>query len=67
MKYTPVGIGFMGLHFYLLLPLLFRGKDAPPYSLKTPFPNKTYNDLNSTLSENNLTPNATLHIVPRKL
>jgi len=44
-----------------------RGKDAPPYSLKTPFPNKTYNDLNSTLSENNLTPNATLHIVPRKL
>ncbi|KAJ8027363.1 UBX domain-containing protein 11 [Holothuria leucospilota] len=39
-----------------------RSSDAPDYELITTFPNKCYNNLDLTLEECGLTPNATVHL-----
>lgn len=40
-----------------------RNDDGVPYVLKTSFPNQTYDNLDKTLKEYGLVPNATLHVV----
>ncbi|PFX28784.1 UBX domain-containing protein 11 [Stylophora pistillata] len=44
-----------------------RPKDAPPYDIKTSFPNRVYDDPNATLQECGLVPNATLHLLVKKV
>lgn len=44
-----------------------RPKGAPPYDIKTSFPNKVYDDLNASLQECGLVPNATLHLLAKKM
>ncbi|RMX52794.1 hypothetical protein pdam_00021372, partial [Pocillopora damicornis] len=44
-----------------------RPKDAPPYEIKTSFPNRVYDDPNATLQECGLVPNATLHLLVKKV
>lgn len=43
-----------------------RPKDAPPYTMKTSFPNQVYDNPNLTLQECGLVPNATLHLLAKK-
>lgn len=43
-----------------------RGDNLPVYHLKTSFPNKSYDDVNKTLKECGLVPNATLYMVVSK-
>lgn len=43
-----------------------RPKDAPPYTIKTSFPNQVYDNPNLTLQECGLVPNATLHLLAKK-
>lgn len=45
----------------------YRPKDAPPYEIKTSFPNRVYDDPNATLQECGLVPNATLHLLVKKV
>lgn len=44
-----------------------RPKDAPPYEIKTSFPNRVYDDPIATLQECGLVPNATLHLLVKKV
>ncbi|KAJ7378359.1 UBX domain-containing protein 11 [Desmophyllum pertusum] len=44
-----------------------RTKDAPPYDIKTSFPNKVYDDPGATLQECGLVPNATLRLLAKKV
>lgn len=44
-----------------------RPKDAPPYEIKTSFPNRVYDDPNASLQECGLVPNATLHLLVKKV
>ncbi|KAL9969758.1 hypothetical protein ACROYT_G022014 [Oculina patagonica] len=44
-----------------------RPTDAPPYDIKTSFPNKVYDDPGATLQECGLVPNATLHLLAKKV
>ena len=47
--------------------IFFRPADAPPYEIKTSFPNRVYDDPASTLQECGLVPNATLHLLAKKV
>jgi len=44
-----------------------RPADAPSYDIKTSFPNRVYDDPASTLQECGLVPNATLHLLAKKV
>ena len=62
------------LHFCIMLRLLiyiivlkFRPENAPPYDIKTSFPNKVYDDPAASLQECGLVPNATLHLLAKKV
>ncbi|XP_031561474.1 UBX domain-containing protein 11-like [Actinia tenebrosa] len=45
---------------------LVRPNEASNYQIKSSFPNKVYSNLNSTLQECGLVPNATLHLLKKK-
>ena len=45
--------------YYFVLKV--RSENAPPYDIKTSFPNKVYDDPTASLQECGLAPNATLH------
>ena len=47
--------------------VLFRPADAAPYDIKTSFPNRVYDDPAATLQECGLVPNATLHLLAKKV
>lgn len=44
-----------------------RPENAPPYDIKTSFPNKVYDDPTASLQECGLVPNATLHLLAKKV
>ncbi|XP_020622352.1 UBX domain-containing protein 11-like isoform X1 [Orbicella faveolata] len=44
-----------------------RPADAPLYDIKTSFPNRVYDDPTATLQECGLVPNATLHLLAKKV
>ena len=44
-----------------------RDKGAPQYEIKSSFPNKVYDDPRANLRECGLVPNATLHLLVRKM
>ena len=47
--------------------VFFRPADAAPYDIKTSFPNRVYDDPTATLQECGLVPNATLHLLAKKV
>lgn len=47
--------------------VFFRPADASLYDIKTSFPNRVYDDPTATLQECGLVPNATLHLLAKKV